>query len=146
MTLIPKVVPATGGTPLIVLGDHVVVKLTGQDTGGEFALAEQLNEPGTGIPLHRHTHEDETFVVLEGRVEFVVDSAVTIVEAGGLAYAPRGTAHSFRVVSDTRARMLIYLSPAGLELMFQELSQLPAGPPDLAQVATICGRYGVSFV
>ncbi|UOQ51750.1 cupin domain-containing protein [Hymenobacter cellulosivorans] len=146
MTAIPKLVPAAAGTPLNVLGDQVLVKLTGQDTNAQFALTEQVNKPGTGLPLHLHTQEDETFLVLEGQVEFVIGADSSIVEAGGLAYAPRGTAHSFRVVGDTPVRMLIHISPAGLENMFQELSQLPADPPDVAQVAAICGRYGVSFV
>jgi quercetin dioxygenase-like cupin family protein len=83
--------------------------------------------------------------VLEGRVEFLVGQTNTTVEPGGLAYAPRGLAHSFRVVS-TPARMLFQVSPAGLENMFQELSQLPAGPPDMGQVVAICGHYSVSFV
>jgi quercetin dioxygenase-like cupin family protein len=146
MTANPKLVPAAAGTSLHVLGDQVLVKLTGQDTNGQFALTEQWNEPGTGIPPHRHLREDETFFVLEGRVEFVVGETTTTVEPGGLAYAPRGLAHSFRVVSNMPARMLIHVSPAGLENMFQELSQLPAGPPDMAQVMATCGRYGVSFV
>ena len=146
MTAIAKLVPAAGGTALNVLGDHVLVKLTGQDTNAQFALTEQVNQPGTGLPPHLHTHEDETFLVLEGQVEFTVGPDTAVVEAGGLAYAPRGTAHSFRVVSDTPARMLIHVSPAGLENMFQELGQLPAGPPDMAQVMAICGRYGVSFL
>jgi quercetin dioxygenase-like cupin family protein len=93
-----------------------------------------------------HTQHDETFLVLEGQVEFTVGTETIILEAGGLAYAPRDVAHGFRVVSDTAARLLIYISPAGLENMFQELSQLPAGPPNMAQVMTICGRYGVSFL
>jgi quercetin dioxygenase-like cupin family protein len=146
MTANPKLVPAAAVTTLHVLGDQVLVKLTGQDTNGQFALTEQLNEPGTGIPSHLHQQEDETFFVLEGRVEFVVGQTTTTVEPGGLAYAPRGLAHSFRVVSDTPAKMLIQVSPAGLENMFQELSQLPAGPPDMGQVTAVCGRYGVSFV
>lgn len=146
ITALPKLVPAAAGTLLNVLGDRVLVKLTGENTNAQFALTEQVNEPGTGLPPHRHTQEDETFLVLEGQVEFVVGSDTAIVEAGGLAYAPRGTVHSFRVVSDTPARMLIHVSPAGLENMFQELSELPAGPPDMAQVMAICGRYGVTFL
>ena len=43
--------------------------------------------------------------------------------------------------------MLLVISPAGLERMFQELSELPAGaPPDPDKVGAICSRYGISFV
>ena len=34
MTAFAKLVPAAAGTPLNALGDHVLVKLTGQDTNG----------------------------------------------------------------------------------------------------------------
>ncbi len=142
----PKVVPAAAGIPLTVLGDRVLLKFTSPDTNGLFTLTEQFNEPGTGIPLHRHTREDESFWVLEGRVEFVVEDTTTIVEPGGVIYAPRGVAHSFRAVSATPTRMLVHISPAGLETMFEEFSQLPTGPPDFGQVAAICTRYGISFV
>jgi quercetin dioxygenase-like cupin family protein len=146
MTALPKLVPAAAGTALTVLGDPVLLKLTGQDTNAQFTLTEQVNEPGTGLPLHLHTRHDETFLVLEGRVEFMLGPDTILVEAGGLAHAPRHVAHGFRVVSATPARLLIYISPAGLESMFQELSQLPAGPPDMAQVTAICSRYGVAFL
>lgn len=142
----PKVVPAAAGIPLTVLGDRVLLKFTSPDTNGLFTLTEQFNEPGTGIPRHRHTREDESFWVLEGQVEFVVEDTTTMVEPGGVIYAPRGVAHSFRAVSATPTRMLVHISPAGLETMFEELSQLPTGPPDFGQVAAICTRYGISFV
>jgi quercetin dioxygenase-like cupin family protein len=140
-----KVVPAAAGTPLNVLGDRLVLKLTSADTNGQFTLTEQFNEPGTGIPRHQHSREDESFLVLEGQVEFVIGDTTTVVEAGGVIYAPRNLAHSFRTVGATPSRMWIHIWPAGLETMFQELSQLPAGPPDLGQVAAICARYGIAF-
>jgi quercetin dioxygenase-like cupin family protein len=142
----PKVVPAAAGIPLTVLGDRVVLKFTSPDTNGLFTLTEQFNSPGTGIPLHRHTREDESFWVLEGQVEFVVADTTTIVEPGGVIYAPRGVAHSFRAVSTTPSRMLVHIAPAGMETMLVELSQLPTGPPDFDQVAAICTRYGIAFV
>ena len=140
------IIPAAAGTPLNVLGDRLLLKLTSADTAGCFTLVEQFSEPGTGIPLHRHTREDESFWVLEGQVEFVVGDTTTVVEPGGFVYAPRDVAHSFRAVGAAPARMLIHVWPAGLETMFGELSQLPAGPPDLGQVALICARYGISFL
>jgi quercetin dioxygenase-like cupin family protein len=140
-----KVVPAAAGTPLTVLGDRLILKLTSADTNGQFTLTEQFNEPGTGIPLHQHSREDESFLVLEGQVEFVIGDTTTLVEPGGVIYAPRNVAHSFRAVSATPTRMWIQMWPAGLENMFQELNQLPTGPPDLGQVAAICARYGISF-
>ncbi|MEJ7664289.1 MAG: cupin domain-containing protein [Hymenobacter sp.] len=131
---------------LSVLGDQQCIKLTGQDTNNQFTLLEQLNSPGTGIPRHLHAKEDEVFHVQEGRVEYEVDGAVTTLGPGDLAYVPRGVAHSFRVVGSQPARVLVSIFPAGAEHMFQELAQLPAGPPDFPVVAEICGRYGITFL
>ncbi|WP_262490333.1 hypothetical protein [Hyunsoonleella jejuensis] len=36
--------------------------------------------------------------------------------------------------------------PAGIEIMFKELSELPPGPPEFDKVAEICSKYGISFV
>lgn len=36
-------------------------------------------------------------------------------------------------------------SLAGIEPMLVELSQLPAGPPEMSRVVEICGRYGITF-
>ena len=146
MTLTPSIVPAAQGLRLSVLGDQQCIKLTGQHTNNLFTLVEQLNSPGTGIPRHIHTREDETFHVQEGQVEYEVDGTVTTLGAGDLAYVPRGVAHSFRVVGSTPARVLVSIFPAGAEHMFQELAQLPAGPPDFPVVAEICGRYGIAFL
>ena len=38
------------------------------------------------------------------------------------------------------------VTPAGLENMFEELSQLPSDPLDFSKVAQICGNYGLSFI
>jgi hypothetical protein len=61
-------------------------------------------------------------------------------------WAPRGVAHCFTCISDAPGRLRFTLVPGGIEKMFEELSKLPAGPPDVAVVAEICGRYDIEFV
>lgn len=59
-------VPAGQGSTFHILGgDVVTIKLTGQETGGAFALLETVTPPGAGPPPHVHHREDETFYVLE---------------------------------------------------------------------------------
>jgi quercetin dioxygenase-like cupin family protein len=93
-----------------------------------------------------HEREDETFVVLQGEVRFVADHATTIATAGMTVFAPRGVPHSYEVVGTKPARLLLLLTPAGLERMFEELARLPKEPRDFAKVVGICARYGVRFV
>lgn len=134
------------GDSLNVLGDVQRVKLTGDDTQGRFALIENENPPGTTLPVHLHRNEDEIFYVVEGRVEFDVAGERVVGEPGATVFLPQGVPHTWRVVGETPARMLIMLMPAGLEGYFRELSALPAdGPPDMGRVLEISGRYGIEF-
>ena len=141
-----KVIRNTEGKKVNVIGDQMTFKLTGKDTNGQFTLIEEFNDPGVGIPLHVHEHEDEVFKVLEGEMELVVDGKTTILKAGDIGYGPRGIPHAWRIVGEQKAKVILTVFPSGIEVMFEELGQLPAGPPDLAKVGEICGRYGIRFV
>lgn len=142
----PKIVRADDGKKVNVLGDQQTFKLTGKETDGQFTLIEEVNPPGTMIPLHVHTREDEIFKVLEGELEVTVDGKTTILKAGDLAFAPKNVPHSWKVVGENDCKTILSAFPAGIELMFEEIGGLPAGPPDFAKVAEICGRYGISFI
>lgn len=135
------------GQRLNVLGDQQRVVLTGEDTGGRYALIENANAPGMSIPPHLHRNEDEMFYVLEGEVEFQIGEQIVRASAGTTIHLPRQTPHAFTIVGAQPARMLILLVPAGLEKYFEELSRLPSeGPPNMATVAAISARYGVEFL
>lgn len=141
-----KVVKNGQGMKLNVIGDQMTVKLTGEDTAGQYALVEQYNDPGVGIPPHVHAHEDEVFRIREGEVEFWLGDTTKVLTAGDMIYCPKGVPHTWKVVGNQKARVDMSFFPAGLEKMFEELSRLPQGPPDKAVVTEIVGRYGVSFV
>jgi len=134
------------GKKINVIGDNMTVKLTGADTSGQYGLIEENNDPGVGIPLHVHKNEDEIFKVVEGEVEFEVGDEKKILGKGDLAFCPRGIPHSWKVVGSKKAKVDLSFFPAGLEILFEELSKLPAGPPDFALVAEICEKYGIKFL
>lgn len=143
----PKISVRDQGDSLNVLGDTQRVKLTGEDTQGRFTLVENENPPGTTLPVHLHRNEDEVFYVVEGRVEFDVAGEVVEGEPGATVFLPRGVPHTWKVVGDEPARMLIMLFPAGLEGYFRELSALPSdGPPDMEKVMEISERHGIEFL
>lgn len=141
-----KILRSEDGKRVNVLGDNMLIKLTGEDTQGQLTLIQEFNDPGVGIPLHVHDHEDEIFKVLEGELEVVVGDNKFVLKAGDLGFAPRNIPHSWKVVGDKKARVELSVFPAGLEEMFYTLGNLPAGPPDLALVKKICTKYGVRFV
>ena len=142
----PKIVRNNEGKVLNVIGDMQTFKLTGKDTNGLFTLIEEENEPGTGIPPHVHENEDEVFKVIEGEMELTVGDKTTILKAGDLAFGPRGIPHSWKIVGNSKAKVILSVFPAGIEDMFEELGTLPPGPPDFPKVAEICGRYGIKFI
>jgi quercetin dioxygenase-like cupin family protein len=142
----PKIVPPGSGRVLNVLGDNQTLRLTGAETGGTFALVELNNPPGVGIPMHLHKNEEEMFHVLEGEMEFTVADKSVIATAGTTVFLPRDVPHEFKVVGEVPAKALVTVVPAGIEDMFQELSELPAGPPDMEKVLAICERHGVIFL
>jgi quercetin dioxygenase-like cupin family protein len=133
------------GERLSVIGDRQTIKLDGSHTHGAFALIEQNNNPGTSIPEHFHTQEDEIFYVLEGEMEFTVSKEKIIAGPGTTVFLPKGVPHAFKVGSNG-ARALVMLQPAGTEKMFRELNRLPAGEPDFEAVGKICSKFGIHFV
>lgn len=142
----PKIVRNEEGQILNVIGDNQNIKLTGEDTGGQYTLIEQNNKPGIGIPPHVHENEDEVFQVLSGQVAMNIGEKSTVLNAGDIIFCPKGIPHSWKVVGEENARAMLSIFPAGLEAMFNELAQLPAGPPDLEKVGQICSKYKVRFV
>ncbi|MTI22590.1 cupin domain-containing protein [Fulvivirga sp. RKSG066] len=142
----PKIVRDKEGQILNVIGDIQTHKLLGTDTGNQIVEWVDNVEPGTGIPPHVHTLEDEIFRVIQGEVEIMVDGEVTVLKAGDIAFAPKNVPHAWKVIGTEKVKMATSAFPAGIEAMFTELSQLPEGPPDFAKVAEICGRFGISFV
>lgn len=130
---------------LLVLGDNQTIRLTGEDTNGAYTLIEQHNDPGIGVPPHVHDNEDETFHIIEGQVTFTIEESTVVASAGTTIHVQRGVPHSFAVSGDGKARVMLIISPPGLETMFQELHDLPPGPPDMATISAICERYGIRF-
>jgi quercetin dioxygenase-like cupin family protein len=69
--------------------------------------------------------------VLEGALTFQLDDRVWAAGPGEVAFAPRGTPHTFANLSGARARTLVLCSPAGFERYFDRRAAELAGvePP-----------------
>jgi len=141
-----KIVTPTDSELLNVLGNHLLLRLAGADTGGAYSLVEQIDQPGPGVPLHIHEREDEAFHVVEGGVELQLGDRALVGGPGTTAFLPRGIAHGYRVVGPGLTRVLIAAYPAGIEWMFRELDQLTRQGAPMPQVAATCGRFGIRFV
>jgi quercetin dioxygenase-like cupin family protein len=147
-------IPAGEGERLWIVGDTMTLKATGESTGGELALLENLTAPGGGPPPHVHTREDEFFYVVDGTFDIRIGDWVHALGPGGFAHVRRGTVHSFRNTADTPSRILVGFTPAGMEGFFRESGRPatddgPAPPVDedeIARTMAAAERYGVQAV
>lgn len=140
-----KVLSANDGTKQSILGSYQWIKVEGADTENRMTLIYLDNGPGAGVPTHTHTREDETFIVLEGELTMTVGDKQHVVGPGGIVFGPRNVPHSFLTTGAGRTRFYVVITPSGMEHMFAELEQLPAGPPDMGKVLEICNRHGIQF-
>jgi len=109
------------------------IRLAGEASDGRFALIEFLFPRNASPPLHTHP-QDESYVVLEGRMTLQAGDQRFELTAGGAAVVPMGLAHTFRVDAD-EARVLVLSTPAGLERMVRDGS-VPATRPTLPPSGT----------
>ena len=98
------------------------MKATAEETDGAFMLFENRMPRGKTTPLHRHPHEDETFIVLEGEIVVHVEGAEHRVGPGGVAVVPRGVQHAFLVTSES-ARILALQTPGSGEPFYRDASE-----------------------
>ena len=138
--------PVQSPDRLNVLGHDIWIRLSGAETGGSLTLFEQHTAPGSGVPLHVHAHDSETFCIVSGQVEFTVDDTTRILGPGATVFVPVGARHGLHVVGADPARMLIVTTPSGIEGMFRELDRIRTTPPDMEKVTAICALHGVRFL
>ncbi len=86
-------------------------KATVGETGGAFLLFEDRMDHGKVTPLHIHPDSDETMIVLEGEILMHLDGEQHTIQAGGIASAPRGIPHAFKVTGAGGARLLCLHTP-----------------------------------
>lgn len=143
MAGVSRLVPRHSGERITVHGGWLSFLAVGEQTGGAYALIETANDPSTGVRLHVHEREDETWFILEGEYVFQVGSQIISAHAGDYVFGPRNVPHSYANRSAAVARALIIVTPAGFEGFWRESARLGA---DMAAHAALGLKYGVKFV
>jgi quercetin dioxygenase-like cupin family protein len=128
---------------------------TGDQTQGRLALIDALTRKGNCPPRHIHHNEDESFYILEGEITAWIGNQTIRGAAGTLIFGPRGVPHSFEIHSD-QVRMLILLTPAGLEAYFKQFCTpalaLTLPPPaevpyaEVQKLIAVASKYGIENV
>jgi mannose-6-phosphate isomerase-like protein (cupin superfamily) len=128
-------------------------RVTGDDTLGAYSFSESIVQPGTGPVPHRHSREDESFYILDGRLEFRLGERgerIITADPGSFVFAPRGIPHVFKNVGSVPARMLVVIAPAGLEKFFAERTALgkevpTTDPSYAARYRVLTDKYGLEY-
>ena len=149
-------VPPGEGRLLWVLGELVTCKTTSEQTGGAYSLFEVTTQPGVGPPPHVQHREDESFYVLEGDYEFLVEGRNLQAPTGSLLYVPKGKLHAHKNVGEGAGRMLVSQTPGGLhERFFEEVGeeasnqreqQASQRPDSVAKTREIAAGYGIEIL
>lgn len=127
-------------------------KATAEETNGAFLLFEDRLDHGKVTPLHTHPDSDETMIVLEGEIVMHLDGTEHTVGAGGVAVAPRGVPHAFKVSGPDGARLLCLHTPGCCQAFYWDASEPvsgddgiaggPGGPVDMTLVQASARKNG----
>ena len=117
-----------GRGELLDLGNFQAVVLAGAaDTSNAFTLLQTQHEPTDfGPPMHIHHDAAEAFFVLEGTYLVFVEDGHEECPPGTFVYVPRGTRHTFKVVSESPGKKLNLFTPAAMQGFFEELAAAEA--------------------
>src|SRR5215207_2877662 len=125
-------------------------KVDPESFAGALGIVEGAIPPGTLIPPHTHSHEDECFYVLEGSLTFDRVGTVDQAASGTYVIRPRGIPHAFWNSGSAVARVMVIHTPGAFVRMYDELGAL-SGRTDLdpesrrREERDLIARWGLTF-
>ena len=147
-----KIVEPNKGRHNAVAGDINTIIASKEDTGNTYSFIEAKVFPGGGPAPHIQTREHEGFYVVEGQVTFKVDKQRIEAKPGTFVNVPPNVLHSFKNETNENARLIIILSPPGMEQLFVEIgfevSDINVKPPpftneQIQKLPTLAAKYGM---
>lgn len=142
----PVVLQSGEGREILARGTVIVFKATADTTAGVLSWMERQLPPHPARipPPHVHKNGLEAFYILEGRVDFKLDSEAASCGPGSFVLVPAEVGHTFWNSGDDRARLLVIHSPA-LDGYFEALGRLWSGaePPSTDEEIDLQRRFGM---
>ena len=135
----PHALPDSGDGELIeVAGNRIrIITASASQLVCDYSAAPLFPGP----PLHVHPGFDETYLVLEGRLQVIESDERRELEPGMAAYVAGSVPHTFANPTAERVRFLSICSPGGFEYFFRAVA---AG--DGPAIAQISERFGYQAV
>jgi quercetin dioxygenase-like cupin family protein len=122
------------------------------DSNGAVAVFEFDVPARAKVPVaHSHDGYEETIYGLAGVLAWTIEGTPADVGPGDALCIPRGAVHRFDNVGDVDATALAIVTPGILGPdYFREVAEIVAatagGPPDLAAIAAVMRRHGLTPV
>jgi quercetin dioxygenase-like cupin family protein len=124
--------------------------IDGEESGGSVAVFE-FDVPARAKVAAAHSHDgyEETIYGLEGVLTWTIEGTPTDVGPAQALYIPRGAVHRFDNTHSVDAKALAIVTPGifGPDYFREVAAILEAaagGPPDLAAIATVMRRHGLT--
>lgn len=116
-------------------------------TNGGMSVFELRVPAGARVPApHFHDEVEEVVYVTAGTLTFRAGDETRELRAGDTQVVPRGVDHHFSNLHAEEAVAVVSQSPGTIgPAYYRELAEVvnAGGPPDLAKVKAIMGRYGL---
>ena len=131
-------------------GGTLAILLDGKATDGQLMVGRFDVSEGEAPPYHKHTREDEVFMLIKGTALVWYDDQEYELAEGGVVFLPKGVPHGYRITSK-KADLLMLNTPGGIEGMFRaagrdkSLPPLPSGEsfqPSPEQMAASAAEFG----
>jgi mannose-6-phosphate isomerase-like protein (cupin superfamily) len=115
----------------------------------DTVVLEMTLPVGSSPPLHVHDNLDDTWYVLDGQMVVRCGEEALLVGAGHWVSMPRGVPHTFRVVGEREARILLVHDNASFRDFIRDLGSpaaarvVPAQPqfPPMDELARIAASH-----
>ena len=117
-------------------------KVTSYDTSGDYDLMMAETPPMVpGPPPHFHNKFKESFLIIEGEMEFFINGEIKNVKAGESIDIPPKTLHTFGNKSNSPCKWVNIHSPKGFRQFFDkmgipsenEMAQVDSVSPEIIQ-------------
>jgi len=97
-------------------------KITPHDSSGDFDLmVAETPSKVQGPPPHLHNSLKQSFLIIEGEMEFFVNGETKVLKAGDSIDIPPNTLHTFSNKSDKSCKWVNIHSPKGFRSFFEDM-------------------------
>jgi quercetin dioxygenase-like cupin family protein len=137
-------------TPAVlnIFGELVSIKVASAETDNQYTVIWGQSPPLGGPPLHLHVSDSETFYVLEGTYIFELDGEIFNANVGDVVHIQPGVKHLYQNVGAEPGKLLLVVSPGGLDDFFIELDSLlnAHAEPPMPEIAALHAKFKMELL